>query len=124
MLIVDSANFNENSSNLTNMKIMTGNTEHHCLLTFRANCRTTFPPVPKRYRNSKVQPLSFNTIIFIAKSCEKLSKHLVFGFKCSVRFLNVGQLNQLNDDLGKLQKELQSCQGNIKTLNDKLTFDM
>lgn len=35
-----------------------------------------------------------------------------------------GQLNQLNDDLGKLQKELQSCQGNIKTLNNKLTYDM
>lgn len=34
------------------------------------------------------------------------------------------QLNQLNDDLGKLQKELQSCQGNIKTLNNKLTYDM
>lgn len=35
-----------------------------------------------------------------------------------------GQLNQLSDDLGKLQKELQSCQGNIKTLNNKLTYDM
>ncbi|XP_042344219.1 Golgi membrane protein 1 isoform X2 [Plectropomus leopardus] len=35
-----------------------------------------------------------------------------------------GQLNQLNDDLGELQKELQSCQGNIKTLNNKLTYDM
>ncbi|XP_078106980.1 Golgi membrane protein 1 isoform X3 [Sander vitreus] len=35
-----------------------------------------------------------------------------------------GHLNQLNDDLGKLQKELQSCQGNIKTLNNKLTYDM
>lgn len=35
-----------------------------------------------------------------------------------------GQLNQLNDDLGMLQKELQSCQGNIKTLNNKLTYDM
>ncbi|CAJ1068921.1 LOW QUALITY PROTEIN: Golgi membrane protein 1 [Xyrichtys novacula] len=35
-----------------------------------------------------------------------------------------GQLNQLNDDLVKLQKELQSCQGNIKTLNNKLTYDM
>ncbi|XP_040898548.1 Golgi membrane protein 1 isoform X1 [Toxotes jaculatrix] len=34
------------------------------------------------------------------------------------------QLNQLNDDLGKLQKELQSCQGNINTLNKKLTYDM
>ncbi|XP_020513529.1 Golgi membrane protein 1 [Labrus bergylta] len=35
-----------------------------------------------------------------------------------------GQLNQLSDDLGKLQKELQGCQGNIKTLNNKLTYDM
>ncbi|XP_038558960.1 Golgi membrane protein 1 [Micropterus salmoides] len=35
-----------------------------------------------------------------------------------------GQLNQLNDDLGKIQKELQSCQGSIKTLNSKLTYDM
>lgn len=35
-----------------------------------------------------------------------------------------GQLNQLNDDVGQLQKELQSCQGSIKTLNDKLTYDM
>ncbi|XP_071339212.1 Golgi membrane protein 1 isoform X2 [Trachinotus anak] len=36
----------------------------------------------------------------------------------------IGQLNQLNDDLGKLQKELQSCQGNINTLNKKLAYDM
>lgn len=35
-----------------------------------------------------------------------------------------GQLNQLNDDVGQLQKELHSCQGSIKTLNDKLTYDM
>ncbi|KAM7416817.1 hypothetical protein PAMA_018739 [Pampus argenteus] len=35
-----------------------------------------------------------------------------------------GQLNQLSDDLGKLQKELQSCQGNVNTLNNKLTYDM
>ncbi|XP_049618257.1 Golgi membrane protein 1 isoform X2 [Syngnathus scovelli] len=35
-----------------------------------------------------------------------------------------GQLNQMNDDLGKLQKELQACQSNVKTLNDKLTYDM
>lgn len=34
------------------------------------------------------------------------------------------QLNQISDDLGKLQKELQSCQGNIKTLTNKLTYDM
>ncbi|KAK2902033.1 Golgi membrane protein 1 isoform X2 [Channa argus] len=34
------------------------------------------------------------------------------------------QLNQLNDDLGKLQKELHSCQGNINTLSNKLTYDM
>uniref|UniRef100_A0A3Q3JEN7 Golgi membrane protein 1 n=1 Tax=Monopterus albus TaxID=43700 RepID=A0A3Q3JEN7_MONAL len=31
-----------------------------------------------------------------------------------------GQLNRLNDELGKQQKELQSCQGNINTLNNKL----
>lgn len=35
-----------------------------------------------------------------------------------------GQLNQLNDDVGQLQKELQTCQGSIKTLNNKLTYDM
>ncbi|XP_047448456.1 Golgi membrane protein 1 isoform X2 [Mugil cephalus] len=35
-----------------------------------------------------------------------------------------GQLNQLSDDLGRVQKELQSCQGNINTLNNKLTYDM
>ncbi|XP_061585252.1 Golgi membrane protein 1 [Cololabis saira] len=35
-----------------------------------------------------------------------------------------GQLNQLNEDLGKLQKKLWSCQDNINTLNDKLTYDM
>ncbi|XP_019722682.1 Golgi membrane protein 1 isoform X1 [Hippocampus comes] len=35
-----------------------------------------------------------------------------------------GQLNQMNDDLVKLQKELQACQSNVKTLNDKLTYDM
>ncbi|XP_069379664.1 Golgi membrane protein 1 isoform X2 [Paralichthys olivaceus] len=34
------------------------------------------------------------------------------------------QLNQLNDEVGKLHKELQSCQGNINTLNNKLTYDM
>lgn len=44
--------------------------------------------------------------------------------KCFVSFCALGQLNQLNDDLGKLQKELQSCQGNIKTLNNKLMYDM
>ncbi|XP_006789800.1 Golgi membrane protein 1 isoform X3 [Neolamprologus brichardi] len=31
-----------------------------------------------------------------------------------------GQLSWLNDALGKLEKELQSCQGNINTLNNKL----
>ncbi|XP_041643137.1 Golgi membrane protein 1 [Cheilinus undulatus] len=35
-----------------------------------------------------------------------------------------GQVNQLSDDLVKLQKELQSCQGNIQSLNNKLTYDM
>lgn len=35
-----------------------------------------------------------------------------------------GQLNQLNDDLGKLQEELQSCQGNIKTLNSKHNYEI
>ncbi|XP_026177511.1 Golgi membrane protein 1 isoform X2 [Mastacembelus armatus] len=35
-----------------------------------------------------------------------------------------GQLTQLNLDLGKLQKELQVCLGNINTLNNKLTYDM
>ncbi|KAF3851153.1 hypothetical protein F7725_012925 [Dissostichus mawsoni] len=35
-----------------------------------------------------------------------------------------GQVNQLNDDLGKVQKELQSCQGNIKNLNNRLTYDI
>ncbi|XP_061529327.1 Golgi membrane protein 1 isoform X1 [Phycodurus eques] len=35
-----------------------------------------------------------------------------------------GQLNQMNDDLGKLQKELQACQSNVNNLNDKLTYDM
>uniref|UniRef100_A0A1A7WH60 Golgi membrane protein 1 n=1 Tax=Iconisemion striatum TaxID=60296 RepID=A0A1A7WH60_9TELE len=35
-----------------------------------------------------------------------------------------GQLNRLNDDVGKLQKELQNCHNNINTLNKKLTYDM
>lgn len=35
-----------------------------------------------------------------------------------------GQLNQLNDDVEKLQNELLSCQGSVDTLNNKLTFDM
>ncbi|XP_072289797.1 Golgi membrane protein 1 [Eucyclogobius newberryi] len=35
-----------------------------------------------------------------------------------------GQLNQLNDNVGQLQKEIQSCHGSIKTLNNKLTYDM
>ncbi|KAK6312879.1 hypothetical protein J4Q44_G00162260 [Coregonus suidteri] len=34
------------------------------------------------------------------------------------------QLNVLNEDLGKVQKEFQSCQGNLNTLNKKLTYDM
>ncbi|XP_055774962.1 Golgi membrane protein 1 [Salvelinus fontinalis] len=34
------------------------------------------------------------------------------------------QLNELNEDLGKVQKEFQSCQGNLNTLNKKLTYDM
>uniref|UniRef100_A0A8C8DCM6 Golgi membrane protein 1 n=1 Tax=Oryzias sinensis TaxID=183150 RepID=A0A8C8DCM6_9TELE len=34
------------------------------------------------------------------------------------------QLNQLNDDLGKVQKELQNCKDNVETLDKKLTFDM
>lgn len=35
-----------------------------------------------------------------------------------------GQLNQLNDELWKLQKQLKGCQGNLNTLNKKLTYDM
>ncbi|KAJ0067957.1 hypothetical protein NL108_012672 [Boleophthalmus pectinirostris] len=35
-----------------------------------------------------------------------------------------GQLNQLNDNVGQLQKELESCRGTIQTLNNKLTYDM
>lgn len=35
-----------------------------------------------------------------------------------------GQLSELNNDLGKLQKELQTCQANLNTLNKKLTYDM
>ncbi|XP_015229835.1 PREDICTED: Golgi membrane protein 1 isoform X2 [Cyprinodon variegatus] len=35
-----------------------------------------------------------------------------------------GQLNRLNDDLGKLQKELQSCQTNTANLSNKFTADM
>ncbi|XP_046872537.1 Golgi membrane protein 1 [Hypomesus transpacificus] len=34
------------------------------------------------------------------------------------------QLNQLNDELGKVQKQLQSCHGDLDTLNKKLTYDM
>lgn len=34
------------------------------------------------------------------------------------------QLNQLNDDLKKVQSELQSCQGNVDTLNNKLNYEM
>lgn len=29
----------------------------NCVLAFRANCKATFPPVPKQYRNSKVQTI-------------------------------------------------------------------
>uniref|UniRef100_A0A1A8DP05 Golgi membrane protein 1 n=1 Tax=Nothobranchius kadleci TaxID=1051664 RepID=A0A1A8DP05_NOTKA len=35
-----------------------------------------------------------------------------------------GQLNQLNGDLGKFQKTLQSCQGNMDSLDKKLTSDL
>ncbi|KAL0979685.1 hypothetical protein UPYG_G00188230 [Umbra pygmaea] len=34
------------------------------------------------------------------------------------------QLNVLNADLGKTQKEFKNCQGNLNTLNKKLTYDM
>ncbi|XP_076010220.1 Golgi membrane protein 1 [Genypterus blacodes] len=35
-----------------------------------------------------------------------------------------GQLNRLNEDQGKLQKEAKGCQVNLDTLNRKLTYDM
>ncbi|KAM4745726.1 Golgi membrane protein 1 isoform 2-T2 [Anableps anableps] len=35
-----------------------------------------------------------------------------------------GQLSRMNNDLGKLQKELQSCQANTSTLNNKFTADL
>uniref|UniRef100_A0A1A8G0F6 Golgi membrane protein 1 n=1 Tax=Nothobranchius korthausae TaxID=1143690 RepID=A0A1A8G0F6_9TELE len=35
-----------------------------------------------------------------------------------------GQLNQLNGDLGKFQKTLQSCQSNMDSLDKKLTSDL
>ncbi|XP_014849762.1 PREDICTED: Golgi membrane protein 1 isoform X1 [Poecilia mexicana] len=35
-----------------------------------------------------------------------------------------GQLNQMNNDLGKLQKELQRCQANTSILGNKLTVDI
>ncbi|XP_043966714.1 Golgi membrane protein 1 isoform X1 [Gambusia affinis] len=35
-----------------------------------------------------------------------------------------GQLNQMNNELGKLQKELQRCQANPSILNNKLTADI
>ncbi|XP_017162394.1 Golgi membrane protein 1 isoform X2 [Poecilia reticulata] len=35
-----------------------------------------------------------------------------------------GQLNQMNNDLGKLQKELQRCQANPSILSNKLTVDI
>ncbi|XP_077456305.1 Golgi membrane protein 1 isoform X2 [Stigmatopora argus] len=34
------------------------------------------------------------------------------------------QLNEKNNGPVKLEKELQACQSNVKTLNDKLTYDM
>uniref|UniRef100_A0A3Q2QX96 Uncharacterized protein n=1 Tax=Fundulus heteroclitus TaxID=8078 RepID=A0A3Q2QX96_FUNHE len=36
----------------------------------------------------------------------------------------IGQLNRQNEDLRKLQKELQSCKADTSVLNNKLTVDM
>ena len=46
------------------------------------------------------------------------------GLNTTCEFVSAGQLNELNEDLGKVQKEFQSCQGNLNTLNKKLTYDM
>ncbi|CAL8346163.1 unnamed protein product [Lota lota] len=35
-----------------------------------------------------------------------------------------GQFSKLNGDFGKLQKQLQDCQGNLNTLNKKFTYEM
>lgn len=37
---------------------------------------------------------------------------------------SLDQMKSLREDLSKVQKELQSCQNNMNTLNKKLTYDM
>lgn len=101
--------------------MLTKNTDccHSCS-TFRAHSSRTFLRPPKPYWNSRVTVN--NELLYLGngrfQSCE-----LLLSFYVTFNILLV-QLNQLNDDLGKVQKELQSCQGNINTLNSKLTYDM
>ena len=39
-------------------------------------------------------------------------------------FVWLGEISQLNGDFGKLQTQLQGCQGSLNTLNKKFTYEM
>ncbi|XP_060926890.1 Golgi membrane protein 1 isoform X2 [Limanda limanda] len=62
----------------------------------------------------------------LEKSCNQEKDALQENMSSSAKITQEirGRVNQLNEEVGKLQKELQSCQGNINTLNSKLTYDM
>ncbi|XP_077416932.1 Golgi membrane protein 1 isoform X2 [Vanacampus margaritifer] len=62
----------------------------------------------------------------VQNTCSQEKETLQHNISTSTKTIQEfkGQLNQMNDDLGTLQKELHACQGNVKSLNDKLTYDM
>ncbi|KAG7269388.1 hypothetical protein CRUP_008392 [Coryphaenoides rupestris] len=57
---------------------------------------------------------------------EKISGTMQLNISSSTKTIQQlkGQLSQQVADFGKLQKQLQSCQGNLNTLTRKLTYDM
>ncbi|XP_061672706.1 Golgi membrane protein 1 isoform X3 [Syngnathoides biaculeatus] len=62
----------------------------------------------------------------VQNTCSQEKATLQQNVSASIQTIQAlkGQLVQMNEDLGRLQKELQACQSNVNTLNDKLTYDM
>nr|XP_057928104.1 Golgi membrane protein 1 [Doryrhamphus excisus] len=75
---------------------------------------------------SRIETLYKKQLEGVQDTCSQETEKLQQNISSSTKTIQElrGQLNQMNDDLGKLQKELQGCQGNINTLNNKLTYDM
>ncbi|XP_004547350.1 Golgi membrane protein 1 isoform X1 [Maylandia zebra] len=75
---------------------------------------------------SNIQSLYKSKLEGAEISCSQHKATLQQNISSSVKTIQElkGQLSWLNDALGKLEKELQSCQGNINTLNNKLMYDM